>query len=264
MLRFFISPHPTFGSYAQPHKWKVEASPYFWWWYALTQNAEYTQLSQDIVLGTVEQHMLTEQQQKMLMVYEDFGDVGFEGCRYAAFARWWRNRVNTNETRGERLFAEPLLQHSVRVLQHVDDAAAVLSSDDVLVLAVPRDMQRQHIDKAIDRILRKHVVTIKGRTLRNPKLSQARYSMSKPVLAQSMKKAFDVYDLRTAAVEEDIKLSNEKVAKAAKLEYKEKVKHDHDIYDEKQRSRVVSAIVARHYKDAKTMIANAALGCFPT
>lgn len=150
------------------------------------------------------------------------------------------------------------------MLQHVDDAAAVLISDDVLVLAVPRDMQRQHIDKAIDRILRKHVVTIKGRTLRNPKLSQARYSMSKPVLAQSMKKAFDVYDLRTAAVEEDIKLSNEKVAKAAKLEYKEKVKHDGDIYDEKQRSRVVSAIVARHYKDAKTMIANAALGCFPT
>ena len=207
--------------------------------------------------------MLTEQQQKMLTVYEDFGDVQFEGCRYAAFARWWRNRVNTNETRGERLFAEPPLPHAVRLLQHMDDAAAVLNSEDVLLLAVPRDMQRQYIDKAIDRILRKNVTTQKGRTSRNPKLSKARYSLSKPVLAQSMKKAFDVYDLRTAAAEEGKKLSNDRLAKLAKLDYKEKQKQDGDIYDEKQRSRVVSAIVARHYKDAKTMIANAAIGCFP-
>lgn len=263
MLRFFISPHPTFGSYAQPHKWKVEASPYFWWWYALTQNAEYRQLSQDIASGTVQQHMLTEQQQKMLTVYEDFGDVQFEGCRYAAFARWWRNRVNTNETRGERLFAEPPLPHAVRLLQHMDDAAAVLNSEDVLLLAVPRDMQRQHIDKAIDRILRKHVVTQKGRASRNPKLSKARYSLSKPVLAQSMKKAFDVYDLRTAAAAEGVKLSNEKVAKAAKLAYQQKNTHKEAVLDAAERRRVVSAIVARHYKDAKTMIANAAIGCFP-
>nr|WP_213395950.1 hypothetical protein [Yoonia sp.] len=264
MLRFFISPHPTFGRDAQPHKWKVEASPYFWWWYALTQNADYAQFVQDMVAGAVEVDTLIEQQQKMLRVYEDFGDVGFEGCRYAAFARWWRERLNTNETRGERLFAEPLLQRSVRLLQHVDDAAAVLSSEDVLVLAVPRDMQRQHVDKAIDRILRKHVVTKKGRTLRNPKLSQARYSMSKPVLAQSMKKAFDVYDLRTAAADEGVKLSNEKVAKAAKLAYTQKSVDNEAEFTPAQRKRVVSAIVARHYKDAKTMIANAAIGCFPT
>ena len=263
MLRFFISPYPTFGSYAQPHKWKVEASPYFWWWYALTKNAEYGQLAQAMVAGAVRVDTLTEQQQKMLRVCEDFGDVRFEGCRYAAFARWWRNRVNTNETRGERLFAEPLLQHSVRLLQHVDDAAAVLSSEDVLVLAVPRDMQRQHIDKAMDRILRKHVVTKKGRTLRNPKLSQARYSMSKPMLAQSMKKAFDVYDLRTAAAEEGVKLPNEKVAKAAKLAYQQKSVVNQAEFTPAQRRRVVSAVVSRHYKDAKTMIGNAAIGCFP-
>lgn len=263
MLRFFISPHPTFGNYAQPHKWKVEASPYFWWWYALTQNAEYKLLTQDIVAGAVDVDTLTEQQQKMLTVYEDFGDVGFEGCRYAAFARWWRNRVNTNETRGERLFAEPLLQRSVRLLQHVDDAAAVLNSDDMLVLAVPRDMQRQHIDKAIDRILRKHVVTHKGRAIRNPKLSQARYSMSKPVLAQSMKKAFDVYDLRTAAAEEGVKLPNEKVAKAAKIAYTQKSVDNEAEFTPAERKRVVSAIVARHYKDAKTMIENSAVGVFP-
>jgi hypothetical protein len=264
MLRFFISPYPTFGSYVQPTKWKVEASPYYWWWYALTLSEEYAGLVQDVALGVVHHVPMTERQQKILTVYEDFGDVRFEGCRYAAFARWWRERVDTNETRGERLFAEPPLPHAVRLLQHVDEAAAVLSSEEVLVLAVPRDMQRQHIDKAIDRILRKHVVTQKGRASRNPKLSQARYSMSKPVLAQSMKKAFDVYDLRAAAAEEGMKLSNEKVAKAAKLAYQQKNTHKEAVLDAAERRRVVSAIVARHYKDAKTMIANAAIGCFPT
>jgi hypothetical protein len=263
MLRFFISPYPTFGSYAQPHKWKVEASPYFWWWYALTQNTDYRRLVQDIAAGTVQMDMLSEQQQKMLRVYEDFGDVRFEGCRYAAFARWWRERVNTNETRGERLFAEPPLPNTVRLLQHVEDAAAVLNSEHMLLLAVPRDMQRQHIDKAIDRILRKNVLTHKGRASRNPKLSQARYSMSKPMLAQSMKKAFDVYDLRTAAAEEGVKLSNEKIAKAAKITYQQKPMDNEAEFTAAQRRRVVSAVVARHYKEAKTMIANAAMGCFP-
>jgi hypothetical protein len=263
MLRYFISPYPTFGSYAQPHKWKVEASPYFWWWYALTQNRDYAKLTQSIVSGAASLRTLTEHEQRMLKVYEDFGDVCFEGCRYAAFARWWRERVNANETRCERLFAEPLLQRSVRLLQHVEDAAAVLNSEDMLLLAVPRDMQRQHIDKAIDRILRKQIETKRGKAVRNPKLSEARYSLSKPVLAQSMKKAFDVYDLRTAATEQGIKLSNEAVGATAKLAYQQKSVNNEAEITPAHRRRVVSAIVARHYKDARIMIANAAIGCFP-
>lgn len=226
-------------------------------------NTEYAKLTQDVADRVELTHTSTERQQQMLKVYEDFGDVRYEGCRYVAFARWWRERVNTIETRGVRLFAEPLQAHSVRTLQHVDDAAAVLSSEDMLLLAVPKHMQRQHIDKAIDRILRKNVEFQKGRASRNPKLSLARYSLSTPVLAQSMKKAFDIYDLRAAATAEGKKITNDTVAKAAKLVYHAKVNNNEAELTPAERRRVVSATVSRHYKDAKTMIHNAAIGCFP-
>ena len=69
--------------------------------------------------------------------------------------------------------------------------------------------------------------------------------------------------MRTAAAEEGAKLSNEKIAKAAKIAYQQKPMDNEAEFTAAQRRRVVSAIVARHYKDAKTMIANAAIGCFP-
>jgi hypothetical protein len=42
-----------------------------------------------------------------LIVYSDFGDIRYKGCRYAAFKKWWATKVNNKETRGEYLFAEP-------------------------------------------------------------------------------------------------------------------------------------------------------------
>ena len=35
MRRYFITQHPTFGSYAKPIRSKIETSPYFYWWLAL-------------------------------------------------------------------------------------------------------------------------------------------------------------------------------------------------------------------------------------
>ena len=87
MIRFFISPHPTFGNYKKPVKWKVEASPYFWWWYALTLNEDYKKLCERKASGEV---VLAEtaEQEKQLKVYEDFGDFHYTSFRYAAFASW--------------------------------------------------------------------------------------------------------------------------------------------------------------------------------
>ena len=39
----------------------------------------------------------------------------------------------------------------------------------------------------------------KGRAVRNPKLSKARYSLSKPCVPNALKKAFDVYDAKLQA-----------------------------------------------------------------
>ena len=98
--------------------------------------------------------------------------------------------------------------------------------------------------------------------MRNPKLSTARYRLSKAVQAQTLKKTFAVYNIRTAAAAEGRKVSNWEVAKLAKLDYRQRDK-GLDVYDETAVKRVVSAIVARHVKQAKDMIANAAVGTFP-
>ena len=118
----------------------------------------------------------TAEQEKQLKVYEDFGDLHYTSCRYAAFASWWTKRVNTLETRGEYLFAEPYIRTAASKLDTVEAAQAAVESENTLVFSVQLNRQRQHVDKAIDRLLQKHMHTVKGRTVRNPKLSSARYS----------------------------------------------------------------------------------------
>ena len=39
----------------------------------------------------------TAEAEKQLQVYEDFGDVQYTVCHYAAFASWWTKRVNTQK-----------------------------------------------------------------------------------------------------------------------------------------------------------------------
>ena len=78
MRRYFISQYPTFGSYANPTKWKIEQSPYFYWWLALTKNYQYLKFCSDISVGK------KSKTEKLKKLYEDFGDVRYEGDRYAA------------------------------------------------------------------------------------------------------------------------------------------------------------------------------------
>lgn len=259
MLRFFHSPYPTFGSYKNPTHWKIEASPYYWWWYALTLNAGYAQLcAQD-----AENQNTHSADERMLRVYEDFGDIRYEGCRYLAFTQWWTNRVNTNEQRGVYLFAEPLHSAAVSRIDDVEAAATALSDEDTVLIAVNVTRQRKHIDNRIDQILKKRMGDLKrGRQVRNPKLSQARYRLSRAVLAQSLKKTFAVHDIRSSAAADGRKISNWEVAALAKLDYQQREKLEARLEGADER-RVVSAIVARHAKDAKSMIDNAALGVFP-
>ena len=199
----------------------------------------------------------------MHTVFGDFGDVRYVGCRHAAFASWWRAPVYGAETRGEYLFAEPLQARAVRALLTVDDAAAVLGGDDMLVLNVPLTMQRKHIDKAVDRLLRQHMGKLqKGKQVRNPKHSAALYSLNKSVLPTTLKKAFDVYDLHSGALAAGDKHSNDAVARLTGVAVEQKSVDKHAEYTEHERNRVLSATISLHYNDAKNMIDNAAAGCF--
>ena len=258
MIRFFISPHPTFGNYKKPVKWKVEASPYFWWWYALTLNEDYRKLSERKASGEA---VLAEtaEEEKQLQVYEDFGDVQYTRCRYAAFASWWTKRVNTLETRGEYLFAEPYIGSAVRKVDTVETAQAAVESANTLVLSVQLNRQRQHVDKAIDRLLQKHMHTVKGRAVRNPKSSSARYSLGTSVVVDAQKKTFDVYDARCAAELGGQRITNWQIAKKVKLVVKERKRKDED-RDTAAERRNTTVVVSNLLNRARKIIINTGLG----
>jgi len=260
MIRFFISPHPTFGNYKKPVKWKVEASPYFWWWYALTLNEDYRKLSERKASGEV---VLAEtaEAEKQLQVYEDFGDVQYTGCHYAAFASWWTKRVNTLETRGEYLFAEHYIGSAVRQVDTVETAQAAVESANTLVLSVQLNRQRQHVDKAIDRLLQKHMHTVKGRAVRNPKSSSARYSLGTSVVVDALKKTFDVYDARCAAEMRGERITNWQIAQQVKLVVKERKRKDED-RDTAAERRNTTIVVSNHLNKARKLIEGTRDGIF--
>jgi hypothetical protein len=238
MKRFFISKHPTFGSYKNPVVHKIEQSPYYFWWLALTLNEEYLELcastSQDIENNGSPIHK----------VFADFGDVRYDGDKYKAFANWWRRKVML-----------------------VDDAeAAVKSASDAssLLINIPKNLTRKQIDKALDNIFRKELSFEKGRQTRNPTRSNARYSLSKPAKAHSLKSAFDIIEAEREALAIGRKLSNVQLADKVglKVEISQATRAEQDGLAEYE-IYLLSTTVSRKKKLAKTAIASAAKGIFP-
>jgi hypothetical protein len=82
MKRFFISKHPTFGSYKSSVAHKVEQSPYYFWWLALTFNEEYLELC------AAASEVIKSKRSPIHKVFADFGDVRYDGDKYKAFANW--------------------------------------------------------------------------------------------------------------------------------------------------------------------------------
>jgi len=250
MIRFFMSQHPLFGSYKNPVPYKVEASPYYWWWYALTLNKDYGIACENNGSGFEE-------------VYANFGDVRYEGNKHYAFCCWWRERVNTLEKRGEFLFAEPVLPgRAVTIVEDAETATDMLADPNQLLLTIPLKAQRQHIEKRLNSILKKHLNSEAGRVVRSVKKSTALYSLSKPVLPASLKKCFELYDAKQAVVNKVGKISNFELANLVKLKVQERKKED-EINTAETYKRIVSATVSRHMRQAENMIENAAYGHFP-
>ena len=140
--------------------------------------------------------------------------------------------------------------------------STALSDVNSLLLSIPLNLKRKYIDKDINRILKKRQKLVKGRTLRNPKLSKARYSLSKPCVPNALKKAFDVYDAKLQAKQRGEKVGNFEIGKCAKLVYSERVKTD-EVPSEANRRRTISILVSRHISNVKRMIYNAGVGIYP-
>lgn len=255
MSRFFLSQHPTFGSYANPVKHRVEASPYFYWWLALTLNADYIELCRNPHENRFETN------EPIQRVYADFGDVRYEGDEYIAFAQWWRSKVSVTEKRGEFLFAEPKTARRVELVTDREEAKRLIDSEEELLIRVSRGMQKKHIDNALKRIFDRELSFEKGRQTRNPNRSNARYSLSNAVITDNLKMAFDVYEMTVQAQREGRKLKNQQIAQAVGLSI-EKRSND-DVADRASDNRALSVAVSRKRKTAADAIANVVKGVFP-
>lgn len=222
MRRFFITQHPTFGSYTNPTASKIEASPYFYWWLALTLNDEYIALCDE---RSVKQTSLTET--KLQQIYNDFGDVRYEGSKHKAFTDWWIHKVNETETRGEYLFAKLIQSNKVKLIE---------------------DKELTHEG---------------GRHMRNPSRSNARYSLTKPIKVENLKSAFSVYEEQRLAQLKGVKVSNAKLAKAVGIDVKQK-NTDEQVEDYAYKAELLNTKVWRRKTMAKKAIASVASGMFPT
>jgi histidinol phosphatase-like enzyme len=100
--------------------------------------------------------------------------------------------------------------------------------------------------------------------MRNPTRSNARYSLSKPVKAHSLKTAFDIILLEREAQEIGKKMSNIQLADACgiKVNVSSTTKSEQSDLAEYE-TYLLSTTVSRKKKLAKTAIANAAYGLFP-
>ena len=256
MRRYFISQYPTFGSYANPTKWKIEQSPYFYWWLALTLNGDYVALCGNPSASRF------KTKKKMLKVYEDFGDVRYEGDRYIAFAKWWNAKLANGETKGAYLFAEPLTEMKVEVVEDVATAERLIAEEDELLIRVSKGMKRTHIDKTLNRIFKKHIEFEKGRQTRNPNRSNARYSLSKPISIKSLEKSFTILDWIDEAEASGKKVNNYELAKVVGIEVEQR--NTEEEWDVAYKRRVVSVAVSRKKKVAIDAIKSVANGVFPS
>jgi len=193
MKRFFLSHAPRFGNYKSPDKNKIETSPYFYWWLA----ASYFLNQKNCGIGGC--HSWTR----------DFGSIEVGKDRYKSFTNWWNEVVHTGEKRGEFLFAEPINGRKTHLVKDLEEAKMALSDGSSVLVSINLQGQKKFIERNLNEILSKVSNFEKGRNARSPKNSNARYSLSKPVQIEVLKRVFRVYEFRV----QSRKISNYEIYK---------------------------------------------------
>ena len=265
--RYFISQHPIFGSYKSPTDNAVvygekiansiTRSPYYYWWLALTHNLQYLNLCSN------PQANKSKVSANMWQVYNDFGDVRYKGSKLKAFSDWFNEKVSDTDTKGTYLFAEPITINKVELITDAKLASEAVGDASSLLVQIPKGLKRKQIDVAINKLLSSNIDFERGRQVRNPNRSNARYHLTKPIAYQNYKLAFDVYEEWHFAKENGQKISNKQIADAVGLEVKLS-EVDEDIRttsrDRAYENRVYSVAVSRKKSIAVKAIHNVGEG----
>ena len=248
MKRHFLAPAPRFGRVnSRLPVGHQQRSPYYWWWQYLRRNDDYIACCARGGKG------------RLSKLYKDFGDV-----REDNFHKWW-----TEGDRGVELFAEQPLAVRLSELHSAAEWAKDWTAEKVMVVVVPLNVSKRGIKGAFNKLLEaRHSGSKSGR----PSLSKlkehstARYVIENNYTISSLSTMLSVYDewLANTQREKAEQLTLWEIG--AKLNLNKSAIKDAvstSTADRHMGRNSLAATVGRYVRQAKSVIANTAVGQFP-
>ena len=248
MKRHFLAPTPRFGRVNNRlpvgHQ---QRSPYYWWWQCLRRNEDYIACCERGGKG------------KLAKLYKDFGDV-----REDNFHKWW-----TEDNRGVELFAEQPLALRLNELESPNEWQTQWTSEQVMVVVVPLNVAKRRLKGAFNRLLdSRHTGNKSGRPAMSKlkEISTARYSLERNYTISSLMTMMAVFDEWHV---NNLKPKKEQLTLweiGAQLQINKKAIKDAQSQHTADRHigrNTLAATVSRYVRQAKSVIANSALGKFP-
>jgi hypothetical protein len=239
----FKAPHPLFGRINKrltlSHQ---QRSPYYWWWAFLRRNENYLACCERGGTG------------KLARLYEDFGDV-----RDDDFHAWW-----TKDRRGARLFGEKPLPLNLKELKDPSEWDNEWHQEGVLVIAVPLNLPKRHLEAKFTELLKRRHDGKRGRKKADDAyLSTAKYKLYRNVSVPTLRIQLDVYDAVMAKKRGEVDKTLARIGQELRL-VATAMPRGTDLKDEAEYKRnVMAASVSRHFKAAERIVGNVARGEFP-
>ena len=239
----FKAIHPIFGRANKPLRPSYQQrSPYYWWWEFLRRNEEYAACCEAGGKG------------ELNALYKDFGVVSNDN-----FKQWWMER-------GFRLFAEKPKPVKLMELDNPNEWDSTWTKNNVMVMAVPLDIPKRHLQGLFARLLMTRPTGQRGRkALSDRDASTAKYPLHRDVSIHTLRIQLAVYDAVIQSRSSDKKTPLADIGEKLKLVPKQNKRtiKDNEVIDETKRRAVLAATVSRHFRDAQRIIANTAKGQFP-
>jgi hypothetical protein len=233
--RHFPYKHPLFGRGKLARK--GDNSVYYYWWAFLKRNADYLACCDAGGKGP------------LANLFEDFGDV-----RGESFKDWWQQGG-----RGVRLFAEPVVERIVEVLE---PGMVIPPTDETLSVSFPLNLPKRFLQSRLKDLLKRYHSGKRG--VLKARQSKAKYQITGQPNIPALKKTLQVWDaLQDRQIQAGRRLPHWMIAKKLKLVPDDKMPQPNDPpYEAELRRSVMSATVGRYKKRAQELIVSTSMGRF--